>query len=595
MKKPEFLPEAPGVYLFKDKNDNIIYVGKARSIKKRVSQYFQKTDLDVKTTALVKNISDLEYMVTPTEVDALILESNLIKEHRPRYNVNLKDDKQYPYIKITVNEDYPRIFLTRKRLQDGAKYLGPYINAGAVRETLKLISKIFKIRRCKKNITGGGRPCLNFQIGLCSAPCSGASDKETYRASVDAAVQFLEGKSDELVKLLEKRMQYLASSNKFEDAAAVRDQVQAVKTVSIRQRVTGGFDDWDAVAVASSAAFSCVQILYVREGALVGKGEFTLDSKDASKSEIMGAFLKHYYSEAPIPGEILLNIMPDDPAILLWLEKITSGKVNITVPARGRKKELVDMALENAHSLIKISILKEQRREKSGRDALMELKDKLGLEGLPQHIEAFDISNIGGTSAVGSMVVFRDGLPDRRSYRHFNIRTVEGISDTAMMEEVVSRHAARVAREEQSKPDLIMVDGGPAQVSAALKGLRSWKLAVPVIGLAKQFEHIYLPGIEAPLVLPRSSPALIMLRQIRDESHRFAVSHHRRRRSAQLRSSVLDTIPGIGKKRKEKLLRHFGSLDGIKAASLEELENVSGISRGIARDVYDKFHGSKSL
>jgi len=453
MKKPEFLPDSPGVYFFKDKSDNIIYIGKSLSLKKRVSQYFKQTDHDPKTRALVKNIANLEYMVTPTEIDALILESNLIKEHRPRYNVNLKDDKQYPFIKITVNENYPRIFLTRKRVKDGARYFGPYTSSRAIRETFKIISKIFKIRRCKKKITPGGRACLNYQMGLCSAPCSGMIDKEDYYMSVKSTIAFLEGKSEKLKKQLEKSMQDYASKQKFESAAFIRDQLQAIELLSKRQQVTNGFEDWDAISIATSGDTSCGHVLYIRDGSLIGRAEYNLSSNNANEQEIMSAFLKQYYSDAPIPEEILIDIMPDDPAVLQWLKSASNGKAVIYVPLRGRKKELVEMASRNARSMLEMTRLKDEKREKSGYNALIELQDILGLEELPGRIEGFDISNTGGIDAVGSMVVFTEGIPDKQRYRHFNIRTVKGINDTAMIEEVVKRRIAHIISGEDTAPE----------------------------------------------------------------------------------------------------------------------------------------------
>ncbi|KAF5410700.1 MAG: UvrABC system protein C [Candidatus Methanocomedens sp.] len=617
MKKRALLPDSPGVYLFKDKGDNIIYVGKALSLKKRVSQYFGRTEKDAKTRALVSSISDLEYIVTPTELDALILESNLIKEHRPRYNVCLKDDKQYPFIKITVKEDFPRIFLTRRKLQDGGRYFGPYTSARSVRETLKLINQIFKIRPCKKKITTSGRACLNFQMGLCNAPCSGMIDKKRYRMNVDNAIRFLEGRNEELVYKLDERMQQYVVQEEFESAAVIRDQLQAINyTVSARQHITGGFDDWDVVAVAVSNKTAAAQVLYIRDGSLVGRSEFTLYSRDADEGEVMSAFLTQYYCDAPVPADISLNILPDDHTVVEWLQDMAAGKLDIIVPGRGRKKELVDMAYKNARSLLTMSLLKDDKREKSGHGALIELKSLLDLENLPQRVEAFDISNIGGTDAVGSMVVFTGGRPDKQHYRHFNIKTVEGIDDPAMMGEVISRRLARIAsgggrekKEEYGRneeyggnennrdetPDLIVVDGGPAQLSAAIGALQKWGLDIPVIGLAKQLESIHVPGREIPLILPADSPGLTMLKHIRDESHRFAISHHRRRRSSRLRSSVLDEIPGVGKKRKEMLLRQFGSVDGIRAATLVELEQLSGISKGTAATIHKMLHVSKSL
>lgn len=593
MRNQKFLPDAPGVYLMKDKSDNIIYVGKALSLKKRVSQYFQKQDHDTKTRALLKNISDLEYIVTPTEVDALILESNLIKEHRPKYNIDLKDDKQYPFIKITITEDYPRIFITRKRLKDGARYFGPYTSARAMRETLRLITRVFKLPQCKKKFSLRSRPCLNYHMGLCSAPCSGNVNKKEYRVAVDEAIQFLEGKNKDLIHKLESKMQDHVLKNDFEAAAVVRDQLSSIRTASLRQQVTGGFEDWDVISIAVSGEIASAQVLYVRDGSLMGRSEFVMNSCGAEDNEVMGAFLKQYYSDAPVPGDILLDTMPDDPTISEWL--LSLGNVNINIPARGRKKELVDMANNNARSLLEITLLKDEKREKSGYAALVELQDVLSLNNLPELIEGFDISNIGGTDAVGSMVVFKKGKPFKRQYRLFNIRTVSGIDDPAMMKEVISRRIANIARGDDTPPDLMVVDGGPTQVEAAMSALGNLKTNIPVIGLAKKFEHIYIPGADAPLILPHTSPALRLLKHLRDESHRFAVSHHRRRRSSRLRASILDDIPGVGKKRKELLIKHFGSLDKIQAATVKDLEKVPGISHKMSQEIFEKLQGSKSL
>jgi len=593
MRIHKLLPDAPGVYLMKDNADNIIYVGKALSLKNRVSQYFQKHDHDTKTRALLKNISDLEYIVTPTEVDALILESNLIKEHRPRYNIDLKDDKQYPFIKITINEDYPRIFITRKRLKDGARYFGPYTSARAMRETLRLITRVFKLPQCKKKFGIRSRPCLNYHMGLCSAPCSGSVNKTEYRVAVDEAIQFLEGKNKDLIHKLKTKMHDYVSKNDFEAAAVVRDQLSSIRTASLRQQVTGGFEDWDVISIAVSGEIASAQVLYIREGNLVGRSEFVLNSCGAEDNEVMGAFIKQYYSDAPVPGEILLDTMPDDATILEWLRSL--GNVNINIPARGRKKELVEMANKNAQSLLKITLLKDEKMEKSGFSALAELQDVLSLNNSPEIIEGFDISNIGGTDAVGSMVVFKSGKPDKRQYRLFNIKTVSGIDDPAMMKEVISRRIAHIALGDDTPPDLMVVDGGATQVEAAMSALGTFYPNIPVIGLAKKFEHIYLPGADAPIILPHTSAALGLLKHLRDESHRFAVSHHRRRRSSRLKASILDDIPGVGKKRKSMLIKYFGSLDNIHAASIEDLKKVPGISHKMSREIFEKLQGSKSL
>lgn len=587
------LPALPGVYLMKDSSGDIIYVGKAKSLDKRVRQYFQsKRNLSPKTVTLVRHIDDIDYIVTDSEIDALVLEANLIKKYKPRYNVRLKDDKRYPYVKVTVNSAFPRIFLTRKRLMDVALYFGPYTNAKAIRTTLDLISRLFMLRRCRKKIEPGkSRPCLNYHIKRCMGPCREGLDKEEYRKRVMEAVRFLKGETSGILKELEAKMRSLAEAQDYESAAEVRDQIESVKYLSEQQIATSGIDDRDILAAVSDGKTIYIQVFYVRHGSMVGKADFTLLGADVSENieESMAQFVKQYYQDSPIPPEILVQYeLPEKELIVRWLCQRSGRDVKVHVPQRGEKKKLIEMAERNAHMSMRMAQLKPAPSE-SAIAALEELQKVLSLGSLPLHIEGFDISNISGTNAVGSMVYFENGMPANNKYRQHNIKTVKGIDDFAMMAEVVHRRYSRLIKNNEPMPDLILIDGGPGQVSAAKSSTDALGLNIPLIGLAKRFEHIITTkkGPDEVIILPHTSSALKMLMRIRDEAHRFAVSSHRRRRSASLTHSELDSIPGVGPSRKRVLLENFDSIDKIRSASVGDLSGLDGISEQLAKRILE--------
>ncbi len=587
------IPDSPGVYLMKDDSGDVIYVGKAISLIKRVRQYFQSNkNLNPKTRILVSHINDIECIVTDSEVDALIFEANLIKKYKPRYNVRLKDDKRYPYVKVTINEKFPRIFITRRRSMDGALYFGPYVNSTAIRNILDLISRIFMLRKCRKSIlTGRTRACLNYHIKLCNAPCMDGIDEETYRSRVMEAVRLLRGDTSDVLKELEDKMLSASWKQDFETAAEIRDQIADIKQLSQQQIATSGTDDRDVIAAVSDGKMVFLQIFYVRDGSMVGKADFSLSGTDSSTdiAVAMSEFVKQYYQDSPIPPEILLQYdVPEKDLIVKWLGQRSGREVKLKVPQKGEKKKLMDMAVSNAEMAKRVSELMTSPQE-SAMISMEELKKVLSLEVLPEHIEAFDISNISGTNAVGSMVLFEKGRPANSKYRQHNIKNVKGIDDFAMMAEVVGRRYSKLIREKKSLPDLILIDGGPGQVAAAKSSLDELGLDIPMVGLAKRFEHIITTkkGPDEVIILPRTSPALKLLMQIRDEAHRFAVTSHRRRRSAKLTHSELDGVDGIGAIKKKALLEHFGSVENIRSASIEELIIVNGISRNLAERIHN--------
>ncbi|MCC7576784.1 MAG: excinuclease ABC subunit UvrC [Methanomethylovorans sp.] len=588
------LPDLSGVYLMKDDSGEVIYVGKALSLRKRVRQYFQSSkNLSPKTKTLVRHIEDLEYIITDTEVDALVLEANLIKKYRPRYNVRLKDDKRYPYVKVTVNSRYPRIFLTRRRLMDNALYFGPYTNAGAVRKTLDIISQVFRIRRCRKPLDQKKkRPCLDYHIKRCFAPCAAKISEKEYMENVQEAIKFLKGETSELVKELDERMQDLASRQEYEAAAQLRDQLDAIKVLSQQQIATSGTDDRDVIAAVQDGDTAYIQIFYVRHGNMVGRADLAMSSAEGIPlPDAVSQFIKQYYLDSPIPTEILVQYdIPDHDLITSWLKQRSGREVHINVPHRGDKKKMLDMALKNAEMTMQMNQLKVTAASES-LESLKELQALLSLPSVPLYIEGFDISNISGTDAVGSMIVFENGKPSNSKYRQHNIRTVKGIDDFAMMREVVERRYSRLKEEKKPFPDLILIDGGPGQLSAAKASLDKLGLDIPIIGLAKRFEHIITTkkGPGEVIVLPHSSQALKLLMYVRDEAHRFAVSSHRRRRSARLTHSILDGVSGIGEAKKRALISHFGSVEKIGQATVKELCQIEGVNKKLAQRILEKF------
>ncbi|AGB18318.1 excinuclease ABC subunit UvrC [Thermoanaerobacterium thermosaccharolyticum] len=608
--KLKLLPEKPGVYIMKDSSGKIIYVGKAVILKNRVRQYFQNPANQIpKVRTMVRHIADFEYIVTDTELEALILECNLIKKHKPKYNILLKDDKNYPYIKITVNEDYPRILFTRRLEMDGAKYFGPYSSAFAVRETIKLLRHMFPLRSCNRNIEkdiGKCRECLYYHIGLCSAPCIGQISKDDYMKLVDDALMFLEGKHDVLLKKLKEEMEKASQNMEFEKAAKLRDQIYGIEKTSEKQKIisTSG-EDQDVISMARSADDACIQVFFIRGGKVSGREHYFMKNTDEmNRSDIMSSFIKQFYDGAPyIPKEIITDVDMDEKHVLAeWLSNKRGNKVVISIPSKGKKKELVDMVYENALESLKSDINLKMKRQKN--DAVSELSKLLGLE-YAERIEAFDISNIRGTDNVASMVVFVDGKPHKSSYRKFNIKTVEGQDDYGSMREVILRRIKHgieerkliddgELQEDKAKfhimPDLILVDGGLGHVNTAKEVLRELNVDIPVYGMVKDSKHRTrgLVSTDGEIDMPMTGRAFRLVAEIQDEAHRFAITFHKETKSKKLRSDLLN-IPGIGEKRMKALFEAFKTIDDIKNATVEELKKVEGMNEKAANAVYDYF------
>lgn len=594
-------PEKPGVYIMKDKRNRIIYVGKAVSLKNRVRSYFQsQKNLPVKVASMVSKIEDIEYIVTDSEVEALILECNLIKFHKPRYNILLRDDKQYPYIRITLNERFPRIEVVRTVKKDGARYFGPYANAGAMREAIDVINKIFPIRSCKKDLSEvpiDERPCLNYHIKRCLAPCQGFVKDEEYNEMINNIIMFLEGKRETLVKQLKDRMQEAAEKLDFERAAVLRNQISALEKVLEKQKVVStDMIDQDIIAMARGSGIVCIQVFFIREGKLISREPFILNNTDdIERQEILTSFVKQFYNNAHfIPKEIIIDEDIDDrDTIEEWLSRKKGQKVYVLIPKRGEKKKLAQMVAENARAYLEQVESREERERIRNLQALEELKKFLNLKELPQRIEAFDISNTQGTESVASMVVFEDAQPKKEDYRKFKIKTVEGPNDFESMKEVISRRFKRALsgdRKFQKLPDLLLIDGGKGQLKYAREALKELGLShILTIALAEEYEHIFVEGRDDPIVLPENSEALFLVQRVRDEAHRFALSFHRSLRSKRNLRSVLDDIPGIGKARRLALLKTLGGLEGIKRATLEELAAVPGMNRKAAQAVHEYF------
>lgn len=602
------LPDRPGVYLMRDSRGRVLYVGKAASLRNRVRTYFRSVRRQApKVQALVQHVADLEYIVTDSPVEALILENNLIKEHRPKYNVNLKDDKTYPYLKIDLQHPFPRITVTRSAAKDGARYFGPYTRAGAVNETLKLLRRIFPLRTCSDHVLEQGKLCLNAHISRCPAPCQGRIGRETYAGVVKEVLLFLEGKGDDLLARLYQRMQEAAENLRFEEAARLRDQIRAVEDVLAGQKmVSTGLEDQDVAAVAREGSLACGQVFFVRGGKVVGREHYFLTGTEGlSREQVMTAFVQQYYARVDlVPGEILLDAEVEDQEVLEeWLFKKRGGRVYIRVPRRGDKQKLVEMVHQNALAELQHHQLSRRKEETMTTGALEELKQALGLIALPQRIEAYDISNILGTDMVGSLVVFEGGRPKPSDYRRFKIRTVSGPDDYSAMKEVLLRRFSRLretpalAEDEQKGfplPDLVIIDGGKGQLNAARAVMhRCGAGHIPTFGLAKEEELLFREGDPDPLVLPRESEGLRLLQRLRDEAHRFAVTYHRQLRDLRQKRSLLDEVPGIGPKRKRALLRQFGSVTLMREASLAELEQVEGMDKKTAKSLHDFLHNKE--
>lgn len=605
------LPGKPGVYIIHGEKDEIIYVGKAISLKNRVRQYFQSSrNKGAKIEQMVTHITRFEYIITDSELEALVLECNLIKEHRPKYNTMLKDDKSYPFIKVTVNEPYPRVLFARRMKKDKARYFGPYTSGGAVKDVIELVRKLYQVRSCNRTLprdTGKDRPCLYYHMKQCDAPCQGYISQEEYRKNISKVVRFLNGDFKATIDELTEKMQKASEEMRYEDAMESRDLIRSIQKIGERQKITGyGREDRDIIAVAMDESEdlrdqdAVVQVFFIRDGKLIGRDHFYLRvAKGDTKAQVLSSFLKQFYAGTPfIPSEIMLQSEIEDADIIEeWLTARRKQKVHIRVPKKGTKEKLVELALENARMVL--SKDREQIRREEGRTigAVHEVEDWLGLKGVVR-MEAYDISNISGFESVGSMVVYEKGRPKRSDYRKFKIKWVQGPNDYASMEEVLTRRFTHESNGEFDSfarlPDLILMDGGRGQVNIALKVLDKLGISIPVCGMVKDDHHrtrgLYYDNVEIPV--DTSSEGFRLITRIQDEAHRFAIEYHRSLRSKGQVHSVLDDIPGIGDARRKALLRKFKSVENIRDASEEELAQTESMNTGSARQVYEFFHKS---
>ncbi len=608
------LPDSPGVYIMHDASDTIIYVGKAVSLRSRVRQYFQASHNEgLKKDQMVRKISYFEYIVTDSELEALVLECNLIKEHRPKYNTMLRDDKTYPYIKVTLGEDFPRVLFCRLMKKDKSRYFGPYTSAGAVKDTIELIHKIYHIRTCNRSLprdTCKERPCLNYHINQCFAPCQGYISKEEYRVNVEAALEFLNGNYAPVMKSLEEKMTAASDALEFEKAMEYRDLLNSVKQIAQKQKITQ-FDgeDKDIVALAADERDAVVQVFFIRGGKLIGREHFYVRvAGESTTSQILTTFVKQFYSGTPyIPKEIMLQEEIGEAEIISkWLSKKRGQKVSLRIPKKGMKEKLVELAAKNAALVLSSDREKLKREEGRTIGALKEIADWLGMERLSR-VEAFDISNINGFETVGSMIVYEKGKPQRSDYRKFKLRTVSGPDDYASMHEVLTRRFTHGLNEQKELaergmdvrygsftkfPDLIMMDGGRGQVNIALQVLQEMKLDIPVCGMVKDDNHrtrgLYYHNVEIPI--DTHSEGFKLITRIQDEAHRFAIEYHRSLRQKSQVHSVLDDITGIGPARRKALMRKFLSLEAIRDASVEELASADSMNERAAEEVYRFFH-----
>lgn len=599
--KLENLPTNPGVYLMKNDQGEIIYVGKAVNLRNRVRSYFRELKPEqAKTKALVKHIADLEYILADNELEALVLECNLIKKYKPKYNISLKDDKTYPYLKIT-NEDYPQVLVTRKVLRDGARYFGPYPSVNELRNSLELIRKIFPFRSCRQKVFTNDRPCLNAHIQMCYAPCIGRISKEEYNAMIDQIALFFEGKQDGLVKRLRQEMEQAAENLQFEQAARLRDQLQGIEQIMTQQKAVLGSDgDEDVIAMARGINQCCVQIFFIRNGKIVGRENYFLrGTDDSSRGEVITSFMKQFYLNCQfIPRNILLETELEEQDILeQWLTEKKESRVYLKVPKRGQAKDLVELVGRNALEALTKQELEDSYQQQRTTGALEQLQQILGLPQLPQRMECYDISNTQGTESVASMVVFVDGKPKKDQYRRFKIKTVEGANDYASLREVLLRRFRRGLEEQADEntegkfhilPDMIMMDGGRGQVNIALQVLQELGLDIPVCGMVKDNHHrtrgLYYQNEE--ISIDTQSEPFLLITRMQDEAHRFAITYHRSLRGKRNLTSILDDIPGVGEKRKKNLLKHFGSFTKIREASVEQLAEADGISKAVAEEIY---------
>ena len=601
------LPGKPGVYIMHDEKDEIIYVGKAVSLKNRVRQYFQSSrNLGIKKEQMVQQIARFEYIITDSEVEALVLECNLIKEHRPKYNTMLKDDKSYPFIEVTVDEEYPRVLFARKQKKDKGKYFGPYTSAGAVKDSLELIRKLYHVRTCSRNLPrdiGKERPCLYYHIKQCQAPCQGYVSKEEYRAQIDGVLDFLNGDYKKLLKELEQKMLAASEELKFEEAADYRDLIQSIQKIGERQKITGSQgEDKDVIALAADEEDAVVQVFFIRDGKMIGRDHFYLRiAADASSSQVLLNFVKQFYAGTPfIPRELMLQEEIEEIDVLEeWLSKKRGQRVHIRVPKKGTKEKLVELAAKNAQMVLSQDREKLKREEGRTIGAMKEIADLLELKQVTR-VESYDISNISGFESVGSMVVYEKGKPKKSDYRKFKIKSVKGPDDYASMEEVLSRRFERGLKEQQEEaengfsrfPDLILMDGGKGQVHIAEQVLEKLGIDIPVCGMVKDDNHrtrgLYFHDREIPI--SHSTEGFKLITRIQDEVHRFAIEYHRLLRSKGQIHSVLDDISGIGPARRKALMKQFKSLEAIREASVEELRQTPSMSEQAAKKVYEFFH-----
>jgi len=602
------LPDKTGCYLMKDSTGKIIYIGKAINLRNRVRSYFHSSaDHSYKVRQLVQNIADIEWIVVGSELEALILEMNLIKQHRPRYNVRLKDDKRYPYIKVHWQDPFPKVTVTRKMADDGARYFGPYTSVWAVHQTLDVLRRIFPYLTCARVITGeDARPCLYYDIKLCTGPCIGAIDQAGYRQMIDDLSKFLEGRTKPIIKRLQQDMQKASEELRYEKAAAIRNQIQAINQVVEKQKVISSEQkDSDVIAMARADGEACVQIFFVRSGKLIGREYFVLEgTEEENDGEILGEFVKQFYSQAAfVPQQVFLPHELEEAQIInQWLNtRRNDEKVKISIPHQKLSKDLIAMATENAIETLKALRTRWQADKNRQQQALSEIQIAINLVKTPNRIECYDISTIQGTASVGSMVVFEQGVPNKKYYRRFNIRNVEGQDDFASMEEVLTRRFRRwKASQEQDQapgkkldlafsllPDLLIVDGGKGQLARAVKVLKEYKLMelVTVVGLAKQQEELFLPGHRDSILMDDHSQGFYLIQRIRDEAHRFAITAHRKKRTKNGLVSRLAIIPGVGPSRRKELLKRFGSIDDIKEAPAEKISEIKGITLEMAQAI----------
>jgi len=609
--KLDTLPMSPGVYLMKDESGEIIYVGKAKALKKRVKSYFENIAAkEPKTRAMVERIADLDYVITKTEIEALVLECSLIKEYDPYYNIMMTDGKGYPYIRLDYNIRFPRFEVVRKIELDGAKYFGPYTSAGEIHEVMDALYVLYPLRQCQKVIgekpKKNERPCLYYQMGMCSAPCMGYIDEDTYRQRLDKAVDFLKGNYKPVIAQLEARMNMASDKMEYEKAAGFRDKIIAIRSMMEKQKIgSADLSERDMIAVAKAEGQAVLQCFFLRKGAVSHTQKYFLSFNDEDDMSVIEYGIKQHYSLSEDIGKrIFVNAMPREKALIeQWLSEKRGSKVRIVVAQKGDNKKLMALAEENAREALERRIKERTREHAKTVGAAEELQHALGIPFKLERLECYDISNIQGTDKTASMVVFSDGKPDYREYRKFKIKTVEGADDFKSMQEVLRRRLSRGKREYDEAmsngeapisgfgvlPSLMVIDGGKGQLNAVTEILDSFGMEIPVIGLAKREEEIFLPGYRDPIVLSKDDEALRLLQRIRDEAHRFAITYHRQLRAKRTIRSELDDIPGVGFERKIALLRTFGSVERIKQASLEELEAIRGVPKSTAKEIFDYF------